>query len=115
MYPQGLFSSGTSLSPCPSPHMSVRFLVLSPTKDTAPNGVWMLFSEGTARVTISSVGKGYRAVERNLTKQDGNASACPPESALQPVCHPCGEGSKAQLQVTHGVGLPSQLGFLSRS
>ena len=90
-------------------------LLWSPEQEVPLDKVWMLFSGGTARVTTATLGKGYRAVERSLTKQDGNVHACPPEGTVQPVNHLHEKGSKALLQVTHGVGLPSQLCFPSRS
>lgn len=71
--------------------MSVHSLLLSSAQNIPPDGVWMLFSGVTARVTISTVGKSYRAVESSLTKQDENVSARPPKGALQPVSHPQGE------------------------
>lgn len=76
------------------PHILVHSVPLSPAQDIPPDGVWVLFSGGTARETICTVGKACRAVERSLTKQDGNVSACLPEGALQPVSSPQGEGSK---------------------
>lgn len=88
MHPQLIFLEEPVYPQASGPHMSVHSLLLSSAQDIPPGGVWMPFSGGTARVTMSTVGKSYRAVESSLTRQDGSGNACLPEGALQPVSHP---------------------------
>lgn len=84
--PSGDFSGGTSLPHTSGPRMSVHSLLLSSAQDIPPDGVWVPFSGGTARVTVSTVGKSYRAVESSLTKQDGNE--CLPTRGCPAACEP---------------------------
>lgn len=106
MHPQGIFLEEPVYPHTSGPHRSVHSLLLSSAQDIPPDGVWVPFSGGTARVTMSTVGKSYRAVESSLMKQDGNE--CLPTRGCSAACEPSlRKRSKAWLQVTHGVGLPS--------
>lgn len=78
MHPQVIFLEEPVYPHAPGPHSSVHSLLLSCAQNIPPDGDWMPFSGGTARVTMPTVGKSYRTVESSLTRQDGNVNVCPP-------------------------------------